>query len=230
MNCLILIVILLDSFIYLTLLGGYMGNTLEHFTVLSEHFKKVISPSFKNIRVISYVFIAVVFVGGAGIWMPWAKESNISTWLPGSTVFTYSFALLGTIICNRLYFYTKSLKDIKCFYNDGSNEAELNLKFEEYEKRSILSAWGMLFGCLIIILITISYSKYYDQDSIFGWLGLFLSIFLYFFASAEEVNNSSSVLPVLKDQEAAVAPVPVPVDGNEDPIKFDSDFFTEGSN
>ena len=131
---LIIIFILFEHSKFLIFLGIYMAATSEHFKVLNDHFEDVIKPSFRNIRVISYVLIAVVFVGGAGIWMPWAKESNITVWLPGSTVFTYSFALLGSIICNRLYFYTKSLKEIKNFYSDNLQVNEINIKFEEYEK------------------------------------------------------------------------------------------------
>lgn len=224
---LIIIFILFEHFKFLIFLGIYMTATSEHFKVLNDHFEDVIKPSFRNIRVISYVLIAVVFVGGAGIWMPWAKESNITVWLPGSTVFTYSFALLGSIICNRLYFYTKSLKEIKKFYSDNLQVNEINIKFEEYEKKSILSAWGMLFGSLVIVLITFSYSKYYAEDSIFGWLGLLLSIFLYFCASAEEVSISSSILPKPKDCEPASAPMPID-EGEESPT-LNSGFFTEGN-
>ncbi|PKH07044.1 hypothetical protein [Moritella sp. Urea-trap-13] len=221
----ILSVILFENITFLIFSGGYMADSNQHVNVLIEHFKNVIKPAFLNVRVISYILVSVVFVGGAGIWMPWAKEAQITSWLPGSTVFTYSFALLGSIICNRLYFYTSSLKEIRSYFNQNLDDTEIDNRFNEYEKRSILSAWGMLLGSFIILLVTFSYAKYYASDSVVGWLGLILSILLYFFASAEDVDNSSSVLPVPKSKQDA-EPIFTPQD---DDTSLNSDFFGNGS-
>jgi len=226
MTLFILIVLAFENAIYFILLGKYMAKANQHINILTEHFKDVIKPAFCNVRVISYVLVSVVFVGGAGIWMPWAKESQITSWLPGSTVFTYSFALLGSIICNRLYFYTKSLKEIRSYFNKNLNEDEVDTHFWEYEKRSILSAWGMLLGSFIIILVTFSYAKYYSSDSIVGWLGLILSISLYFFASAEDVDNSSSVIPLTKPKQDA-EPI---FTAQTTETSLNSDFFGNGDN
>lgn len=203
-----------------------MARKNSHIDILVSHFQGNVWESFKNIRVLSYVIVSVLFVGGAGIWMPWMKESTITAWLPGATVFTYCFALLGSIICNRLYFYTKSLKKIRKLYKEGLSEEEIQKHFEAHEVDSILSAWGMIFGSLIIILITIAYSKFYSEDSLFGWLGLLLSMLLYLVASAEDLDKESSVIEVPKDKQEAEPLVPQVID--ESSAELDSDFFSDG--
>lgn len=204
--------------------GFKVTNEIDHVQVLRKHFKDKVWRSFKNIRVLSYVAVSVIFVGGAGIWMPWLKETSVTSWLPGATVFTYSFALLGSIICNRLYFYTKSLKEIRNIYTrNGVDSATVDAHFEEQEIGSILSAWGMIFGSLIIILITIAYSKFYNQDSIYGWVGLFLSIFLYFVVSAEDLDKDSSLGDKNKEDAEPIVPTSVGSDDKE----FNSDFFSD---
>lgn len=203
-----------------------MARNNSHVDILVSHFKSNVWQSFKNIRVISYVAVSVLFVGGAGIWMPWVKETTISTWLSGATVFTYCFALLGSIICNRLYFYTKSLKEIKNIYKKGLSEEEIEKHFDTHEISSILSAWGMIFGSLIIILITIAYSKYYSADSIYGWLGLLLSLLLYLVASAEDLNKDSSINYSKDKQEAEPL---VPANLSEVTTELNSDFFSNGN-
>ncbi|QWV06567.1 hypothetical protein KQ246_19440 (plasmid) [Pseudoalteromonas shioyasakiensis] len=206
--------------------GWIMARKNTHVDVLLCHFKDNVWQSFKNIRVISYVAVSVLFVGGAGIWMPWVKEVKVTTWLSGATVFTYCFALLGSIICNRLYFYTKSLKEIKNLYKKGLSEEEVEEHFETHEVSSILSAWGMIFGSVIIILITIAYSKYYSADSIYGWLGLLLSLLLYLVASAEDLDKDSSINDLKDKQEADPL---VPADLGEATTELNSDFFSNGN-
>jgi hypothetical protein len=204
----------------------YMVKKNSHVDILISHIKNVVWPSFKNIRVLSYVLVSVTFVGGAGIWMPWVKEASVDSWLPGATVFTYCFALLGSIICNRLYFYTKSLSETKALYERESPEEEIQSHFQHLEDGSILSAWGMLFGSLIIILITIAYSKFYANDSIYGWLGLLLSMLLYFVASAEDLDTQSRVNAPSKDRQDATPLVPQNIDDND--VELNSDFFSDG--
>lgn len=198
----------------------------SHVDILISHFKNVVWPSFKNIRVLSYVLVSVAFVGGAGIWMPWVKEATVNSWLPGATVFTYCFALLGSIICKRLYFYTKSLSEIRSLYKKNSAEEEIQRHFQHLEVGSILSAWGMIFGSFIIILITVAYSKYYANDSIYGWVGFILSMLLYFVASAEDLDRQSSVIAKSKDRQDATPLVPQNID--ESDVELNSDFFSDG--
>lgn len=197
----------------------------NHFGVLWKHLYCVVWGSFKNIRVISFVLVSVAFVGGAGIWMPWLKESEIDSWLPGSTVFTYCFALLGSIICNRLYFYTKSIRDFRSMYEEGNDDL-IRDYFTNQDTASVLSAWGMLFGTIIIILISIAYANHYDSDSWIGWLGLVLSILLYLIASAEDLDKKSSVFPKSKDSEDAGPVVPAISDNLE--AHLDGSFFQDG--
>jgi hypothetical protein len=221
---LIIILIMLSDFNYIYYYGCFLVMKNEHVEVLTDYIKDTVAPSFTNVRVVSYIFVSVLLVGGAGIWMPWAKEAHLSSWLPGSTVFTYCFALLGSLICNRLYFYTKSLKEIKGNYETGMEQPELEKYFDKHEKDSVISAWGMLFGSFIIILVTFSYSKYYNEDSFVGWLGLALSILLYFSASAEELDKISRVQDK-KDNQEAEPIVPSSMDG---PVTEGSAFFSEG--
>lgn len=203
-----------------------MTRKVSHVDILITHFQNIILPSFENVRVVSYVLVSVLLVGGAGIWMPWAKETHVGTWLPGATVFTYSFALLGSIICNRLYFYTKSLREIKGLVEREDDNVTLQNHFENHEVGSILSAWGMIFGSFIIILITVAYSKYYNSDSVYGWTGFILSVLLYFFASAEDLDKKSSVTAKTKDNQDA-KPLMPSGDGSED-SELNSDFFSDG--
>jgi hypothetical protein len=206
--------------------GVYMVKKNSHVEILISHFKNVVWPSFKNIRVLSYILVSVAFVGGAGIWMPWVKAASVNSWLPGATVFTYCFALLGSIICNRLYFYTKSLSEIRTLYKNNSEEEKIQSHFQNLEEGSILSAWGMIFGSFIIILITIAYSKFYANDSIYGWVGLILSMLLYFVASAEDLDRKSSVIPKAKDRQDAIPLVPQSI--GESDVELNSDFFSDG--
>jgi hypothetical protein len=124
--------------------------------------------------------------------------------LPGSTVFTYTFALLGSIICNRLYFYTKHLREVQRMYdkNDMDEESVKNY-FLTHDRKSIISAWGMILGSLIIVLISFAYSKFYREDSIIGWIGFILAIFLSFLTLAEEVDDDSKVISSDKGQQDA---------------------------
>lgn len=208
---------------------SFMTVKNDHINVLVSHVKNVLWESFKNIRVVSYILISVVLVGGAGVWMPWLKESSVQSWLPGATVFTYCFALLGSIICNRLYFYTKSLRELRKLYKGLDDGKKIEAHFEDHENGSILSAWGMIFGGVIILFISFAYAKYSSEDSLVGWLGLFLSILLYFSASAEELDNSSRVLSKRKDNEEAEQIVPTePSEIANNGSRLNSKFFSDG--
>ncbi len=188
--------------------GWFVMDKGCHFSRLLMHLKEKIYPQVKNIRVVSYFFVSVVCVGGAGIWMPWFRE-DVNVYLPGNTIFTFVFALLGTLICNRLYFQYRSIRNVKDFYESQSNEKDkvdkkrIEKYFEELDHQSIISSWGLLFGCLVLIIVTYAYAKNYTIDSISGWIGLILALTLYFIALAEDINKESSPIESAKGDEDA---------------------------
>lgn len=110
-------------------------------------------------------------------------------------------------------------------YQEG-NEEVITEYFITQDTASVLSAWGMLLGTIIIILVSIAYAHHYNSDSWIGWIGLGLSVLLYFFASAEDLDRKSSVLPKIKDQEDAEPMVPPMTSDNKEHL--DSSFFQDG--
>ncbi|MUK68424.1 hypothetical protein [Aliivibrio fischeri] len=188
--------------------GWFVVNKDCHFGMLLQHLKEKIYPQVKNIRVVSYFFVSVICVGGAGIWMPWFRE-DVSVYLPGNTIFTFVFALLGTLICNRLYFQYSSIRNVKKFYESQSDEKgkvdkkRIESYFEVLDYQSIISSWGLFIGCIVLIIVTYAYAKNYTIDSISGWIGLILALTLYFIALAEDISRESSPIESSKGDEEA---------------------------
>lgn len=47
----------------------YMSMKNDHYNVLMEYLSKSVKPALLNIKVVSYLFVSVLLIGGAGVWM-----------------------------------------------------------------------------------------------------------------------------------------------------------------
>ncbi|RBW65353.1 hypothetical protein DS893_09655 [Vibrionales bacterium C3R12] len=201
-----------------------MSIKSDHYNVLLKYLSKSVKPSLFNIKVVSYLFVSVLLIGGAGVWMPWVRSTSFTAWLPGSTVFTYVFALLGTMLCNRLYFYTSQLREVKQMISDNREQDEIDKTFLEFETHSVLSAWGIMVGAVILLLVSFSYSYFYNEDSWIGWLGFIMALCLYFVSSISDVDDKTKIEDQKDKQEAE--PI-IPNDSALD-VELDANFFQTG--
>ncbi|MBE3667445.1 hypothetical protein BOO25_00600 [Vibrio navarrensis] len=201
-----------------------MSMKNDHYNVLMEYLSKSVKPALLNIKVVSYLFVSVLLIGGAGVWMPWIRSTGFSAWLPGSTVFTYVFALLGTMLCNRLYFYTSQLKEVKQMIREKREPEDIDNTFLEFEKHSVLSAWGIMVGAIILLLVSFSYSYFYNQDSWIGWLGFLMALCLYFVSSVSDVQDKTKIEDVKDKQEAE----PIIPNDSDQGVELDANFFQTG--
>lgn len=46
-----------------------MSMKNDHYNVLMEYLSKSVKPALLNIKVVSYLFVSVLLIGGAGVWM-----------------------------------------------------------------------------------------------------------------------------------------------------------------
>ena len=225
-NFLIIILLIIENSNILIILHWRIKSDMNHYQILCHYLNEDVLPTFKNIKVVSYSVVSVLIIGAAGIWMPWLTLDNMKAILPGSTVFTYVLALLGSLVCNKLFFHSHKYNEVHCiedsFNEDTTRESHIN-KIKYFEKSGILSAWGILAGSLIIVLTAIAYSKSYDQDSFLGFLSLILSWILYYLATASEIRQKTD--PGGKGSQDAVPIIP---SGNDNTLPLDADFFQTG--
>ncbi|ELY1861864.1 hypothetical protein [Serratia marcescens] len=83
-------------------------------SVFKELWLRVVN-TFNSIPFIAFFLAGIIFVGGVGIWLPYLSamlsgESNIFL-LESVNVFTYSFAILGTLCVDVILNNQKSKKD-----------------------------------------------------------------------------------------------------------------------
>ncbi|MCH2192073.1 MAG: hypothetical protein MK188_14205 [Gammaproteobacteria bacterium] len=195
---------------------------MSHYEVLYRFLRDDVVSTLKDIKVISYSVVSMIIIGAAGIWIPWLWNDSKTAFLPGGTVFTYVLALLGSLVCNKLFFHSKKLENL--IDNKGEKDKKaIESELFEYEKSTILSAWGILAGSLIIVLTAIVYSKNNNEDSLLGFIALIFSWILYYMASVTEVREKTA--PVTKGNQEAEPIIPVVPEENAD---FGADFFQNG--
>ena len=210
-----------------------MDKSGSHYQILKQYLFDEVVESLKNIRVVSYVFVSVLLIGGAGVWMPWMR-GGAEHFLPGSNVFTYVFALLGTLLCNRLYFNVHRFQKIRGIVKNKkiaeNSVFEIESIIEEFDKESILSSWGMLFGSIILLIVSYSYAYHYDTDSVASLVALLLSIVFYLASTAMDINKKTDPNgDTIKDRQDSKPPIPILDeldDINEDDLN--SSFFQSG--
>lgn len=182
--------------------GYSLVNNESHFGMMIKYIKDDVKPSLSNVKVLSYFIIAVWIFGGAGVWLPWLSNSDNIIYIPGSNVFTFSLALLGSLLCEKLFF---NYKEIKLILKDVKAGRDVGEFLEDYEKGTIISAWGMLFGSVNILLVIISYRYYYNETSFVNVLGLIYTIIFYFCAISKDVESNTSIggqeAPITNDIE-----------------------------
>ncbi len=198
---------------------------MDDYQVLCTYLRHRILPTLFNIRVVSYSIVSVLIIGGAGIWMPWLSSNTTSELLPGSTVFTYVFALLGSLVCNKLFFYSSRSSINTSVPHEAKGHTSQSKDADEHENNAVLSAWGILAGSIVLIMTSVVYAKNYDDTSLLGVLSLILSWVLYYAATAWEVKEKTST--ILKGAEDAEALFPFKESSE---TFFNAEFFQSGGN
>lgn len=159
---------------------------------------------FKNIRILSYFFVSMVFLGAAGVWLPWLKEGvYIDSYFRGDNIFTFALAVLGGLLCNKIFHADKVIKDIfkqlnfsfTSKDNHTSNELRLIMfdKSAEYKEQIALTAIGLFFGSISLICIIYAYATSDTKTSFVGVFGLLLALILYLFSTADEIDENTKV-------------------------------------
>lgn len=218
----IIIFISLNGLFQLFILHLRARILMGHYDVLCRFLSEEVASNLKDIKVISYSIVSMIVIGAAGIWIPWLWNEPGVALLPGGTVFTYVLALLGSLVCNKLFFHSNKLKNLVSTKGD-KNEVNHSLAYIEHEKSSILSAWGILAGSFIIVITAIVYSKSNNEDSLLGILALILSWVLYFLANVTEVAEKTA--SIAKGEQEAKPPFPVLSQEN---TEFSVGFFQNG--
>lgn len=199
---------------------------MSHIEILRKYISDDVLPTFKDIKVVSYSIVSVLFIGAAGIWLPWISQNTPDVLLPGSTVFTYVLALLGSLVCNKLFFHSHKINEIshcKPTFDESASVRNDNQIRDFFERSAILSAWGILAGGFIIVLTAIVYSKSNDQDSWLGLIALISSWILYYLATATEVKKKTEV--TTKGNQDAVPIFPPVIESD---MVIDENFFQTG--
>ncbi len=198
---------------------------MSHYEILCKYISIVVFPTLKNVKVISYSVVAVVIVGGAGIWVPWLTPGDNFVILSGGTVFTFVFALLGSLVCNRLYFHSEKIKNLSTLLKDNNfDSSKFKYQLEEIENGNVLSAWGLLAGSLIIVLTSICYAYNRESDSIIAAFSLLFSLIFYYVVTASEVSKKTE--SVSKGDEDAQSLFPL----SGEPEVFNAEIFQNGNN
>jgi hypothetical protein len=165
----------------------------------------------RNVRVLSYFFVSIVFLGAAGIWLPWINHATSNVhYFRGDNIFTFVVALLGGLLCNKIFHADRVIKTIfnelaTILANQPEHKSRdlwkifTNRKIE-YKEQIILSAIGLFWGAISLICIIYAYSNSTQQTSLVGAIGLIMALILYLFSTAEDINESSK-FPVLTDED-----------------------------
>lgn len=196
-------------------------SNYSDYLVLRNYVVKEIFPAILNIKVISFFSISIVFIGGGGIWLPWVRDEQINSYFPGSNVFTFSMALLGSLICKKLFFSAKVVNELLEMFKSDDPRSNIDNRVRDLKKETIVSAWGMIFGAISLILVIVSYANYYDEDSIYGVLGLFFALIIYIFSETPVIERDSRVPKGSQNSNLDDFIPPVLSDSKE----IDSNFF-----
>jgi len=155
-----------------------------------EHLTKFISeegfPNLLNIKVVTYFLIAVCCFGGAGVWVPWLDTSADVIYLSGSNVFTFSFALLGSLLCEKLFFDKEGLK---AKVDEAVKRNNLDEMWDNQNISDKLYSWGMFFGAGNAMLAMLAYNFYPNETSLFNIITLVYTLVFFFFATSGYVKE-----------------------------------------
>jgi len=185
-------------------------------------FKAIKSRSIKiikNIRILSYFFVSIVFLGAAGIWFPWLQQqTSFGSYFRGDNLFTFAIALLGGLLCNKIYHADSIIRDIfsefttELSQKDSVKSADMKniilKRRKKYKEQIVLSAVGLFLGCIALICIIYAYSSSPNKSSLVGFLGLLLSLGLYLFSTADEIDENTQVREINGDADEVIDSAP----------------------
>ncbi|GAB2664230.1 hypothetical protein [Vibrio panuliri] len=139
------------------------------------------AQAIRNINVVTYFLLAVCCFGGAGIWVPMLAKGNDVVYLSGANVFTFTFALLGSLLCEQLFF---SKKDLKERIDNAIDSGRVNETWDEEMDNEKLSSWGLFFGVINGALAVVSYNYYPNETSWVNVFTLCYSLLFFFLATS----------------------------------------------
>ncbi|EKM0665280.1 hypothetical protein RBA25_003298 [Cronobacter turicensis] len=139
--------------------------------VIKELWLRVVN-TFNSIPFIAFFCAGILFVGGVGIWLPYLSaiisgEKNAS-FLESANVFTYSFAILGTLCVDIILNNQRTTKDF------------LSL--------------GIIFGVIALSCCVVGYLTTKTGSSILLNLGTLLTLVIFICANVndEKFDNNTS--------------------------------------
>lgn len=179
-----------------------------------------------NVRILSYFLVSIIFVGAAGIWLPWLYDDvKYQSFFRGDNVFTFVLALLGGLLCNKVFHADRIVKDIfkdlKILLENKSTHSSddiitiLNKRKSVYREQLALSAIGFVIGSVSLVLVIIGYAGSSELNNIYSFLGMLISLLLYIFSNAEEIDDSTKVEELSEDENPSGiydAKIPKPYD------------------
>jgi len=140
------------------------GDVLDEFS--SRLCNAIKSPAF-----LVYFFIGVIFIGGVGIWLPYFSSDDPNpVFMESQNVFTYSFAILGTLAI----------------------EVMLSSSVSKY-----LKSLGLLIGAIALVFCGLGYYDIKHGNSISLNIGAFLTLLLFLLANVndEKFDHDDSPSP-----------------------------------
>ncbi|WIH22873.1 hypothetical protein [Photobacterium damselae] len=175
---------------------------------------------FSNIRIVSYFVVSILFLGAAGIWLPWLDSAvSFGSFFRADNIFTFVVALLGGLLCNKVFHADRIVKDIfselklKLDSSDEHSSSDiyglLIRRRELYKEQLALSAVGFLIGSIALILVIIGYSENNTLNNIYSFIGFVMSLILYLYVTAEDIDDSTK-FKLLSENEKN----PTPYDGD----------------
>lgn len=165
-----------------------------------------------NLRVLSYFSVSILFLGGAGVWLPWlSSNTTFDSYFRGDNIFTFVLAILGGLLCNKVFNADRIVVCIldelkfKLKNNQLKNENDfskiLHAKGTLYKRQLALSAVGFFVGSLSLIFVIVGYTLNSNDNSWCGIIGLLLSLALYIFSMAEDIDESSKIQSLSIDDD-----------------------------
>lgn len=198
-------------------LGCYMAKENEWIIVKEALLNKAIKI-ISNIRILSYFSISILFIGAAGIWLPWLGQNT--PWesvFRSDNIFTFVVALLGGLLCNKIFHADRIVKSIFEELNEKTKNSAKHDSIElkkiitkrhaAYKEQLALSAFGLFVGAVIMVLVIVAYSNSPQQNNLWGGIGLILALFLYLFTSADDIEESTKV-PEIANEDNEPSPQP----------------------
>lgn len=188
-------------FIILFVIRNYLLNNND-WNVVFVGIKKKTSLIVSNVRIVSYFVVSILFLGASGIWLPWLNISTkFDSFFRADNIFTFVVALLGGILCNKVFHADRIVKDIlselkaKLDSDDTHKSSDIYepifKRKEIYREQLALSAFGFLVGSVALIFVVIGYSSGNELNSLSSFLGLIIALVLYLYSTADDVDDST---------------------------------------